>query len=197
MGETFYVIGPVLVVLALAISALGLRSDRFPSSAALRIVLPLFALVVAGTAVTAVVNARDEQEHRRAENEQAAEEEEAQVQSEEQAQAPEGEGEAVQPEQPAPESDLKLGETVFTSTGCESCHTLSATGATGTIGPNLDDVLQSEDPAFIRESIVDPGANVAEGFPDGTMPQTYGDDLSARELDALVAFLAQSTSTSN
>lgn len=34
--------------------------------------------------------------------------------------------------------DATAGKSVFASAGCGSCHTLKAAGATGTIGPNLD-----------------------------------------------------------
>ena len=37
------------------------------------------------------------------------------------------------------EGDAAAGEQVFASAGCGGCHTLSAAGATGTVGPNLDD----------------------------------------------------------
>lgn len=35
--------------------------------------------------------------------------------------------------------DPENGESVFADAGCGSCHTLSAAGSSGTIGPNLDD----------------------------------------------------------
>jgi cytochrome c oxidase subunit 1 len=35
------------------------------------------------------------------------------------------------------------GKVVFASAGCEGCHTLKAAGATGTVGPNLDQALPS------------------------------------------------------
>jgi hypothetical protein len=41
---------------------------------------------------------------------------------------------------------------------------------------------------------VNPGAEVAQGFPDNLMPEDYGDKLSDEELANLVAFLTQSTS---
>jgi mono/diheme cytochrome c family protein len=95
--------------------------------------------------------------------------------------------------------DAAAGETVFTSTGCGTCHTLAAAGATGTTGPNLDEQLassadsQGEDLAdFTRESIVDPDAFVAEGFQAGLMPGNYSDQLDDQQLDDLVAFIVQS-----
>ena len=39
----------------------------------------------------------------------------------------------------AAEGDPTAGKEVFASAGCGSCHTLSDAGATGTVGPNLDD----------------------------------------------------------
>ena len=35
--------------------------------------------------------------------------------------------------------DATAGKSVFTSAGCASCHTLSDAGASGSVGPNLDD----------------------------------------------------------
>ncbi|TML44418.1 MAG: cytochrome c, partial [Actinobacteria bacterium] len=40
---------------------------------------------------------------------------------------------------PAPAGNAAAGKTVFTgSAGCSGCHTLADAGATGTVGPNLD-----------------------------------------------------------
>ena len=50
-----------------------------------------------------------------------------------------------------------------------------------------------KDAAFIEESIVDPSAEIAEGFSDGLMPRDYGDSLQPAELDALVKYLAEVT----
>jgi mono/diheme cytochrome c family protein len=96
------------------------------------------------------------------------------------------------------QGDPAAGKEVFDSVqpSCGTCHTLEAAGSTQTLGPNLDDVLSDKDAAFIRESIVDPDAEVAEGFPDNLMPEDYGDKLSDQELADLVAFLVQSTSGS-
>src|SRR6478752_6642567 len=35
--------------------------------------------------------------------------------------------------------DPAAGKAVFTSAGCAGCHTLADAGATGNVGPNLDD----------------------------------------------------------
>jgi cytochrome c oxidase subunit 2 len=86
------------------------------------------------------------------------------------------------------------GKTVFTDVGgCSGCHALADAGATGGIGPDLDKGLAGKDEAFIRESIVDPSAEVTPGFSDGIMPPNFGDTLQPAELDALVKYLAEVT----
>jgi cytochrome c oxidase subunit 2 len=82
------------------------------------------------------------------------------------------------------------GEQIFTSAGCARCHTLAAAGATGEVGPNLGEI---SDPTrrFIRTSIVNPNAEIAEGFRPDIMPKNFGDELSDKELDALVKYLLE------
>jgi cytochrome c oxidase subunit II len=86
------------------------------------------------------------------------------------------------------------GRTLFTDAAepqtCDSCHTLADAGATGTTGPNLDEVLPDLSEEQIRESIVDPEAEIAEGFAPGLMPR-YGDTLSEEQVDALVEYLME------
>jgi cytochrome c oxidase subunit 2 len=89
--------------------------------------------------------------------------------------------------------DVSAGKQVFASNGCSSCHTLSDASASGSVGPNLDKVLATRDDAFIKQSIVDPGAFVEKGFPNGVMPTTYGKDIKAADLDALVKYLSTVT----
>jgi cytochrome c oxidase subunit 2 len=85
------------------------------------------------------------------------------------------------------------GKQIFMAQGCGGCHALSAAGTNGTTGPDLDQALGGQDEASIRESIVDPDAQIAEGFEAGLMPKDYGDKLSNQELNDLVAFLVQSS----
>ena len=46
--------------------------------------------------------------------------------------------------------DPAAGKTVFTSAGCSGCHTLKAAGATGTVGPNLDQLKPAE-PVIVHQ----------------------------------------------
>jgi cytochrome c2 len=82
------------------------------------------------------------------------------------------------------------GAQVFANNGCGGCHTLADAGTSSQTGPVLDDVLKGKDAAFIKESIENPSAEIAKGFQD-IMPKTYGDSLSAEELDALVEYLGK------
>jgi plastocyanin len=103
MEETlFYVCGGALVLAALAVSAIGIRSESFPPSPGVMAAgVATFAALVAATTTFGVWNARTEQDHRRAElAETAAAEEEP---------APAEEGEASEPAQPSgPATTLEL-----------------------------------------------------------------------------------------
>ena len=88
------------------------------------------------------------------------------------------------------QGDPAAGKTLFASEGCGGCHAFAAAGTNATVGPNLDEGLQGKDAVFVRESIVDPNAEVAQGFPQGVMPGDYGEKLSAKQIADLVAFLS-------
>jgi cytochrome c551/c552 len=97
------------------------------------------------------------------------------------------------------QGDAANGKTIFTgSGGCGSCHALSAAGTSGAVGPNLDslsaDAQKAGMPldAFIKESIVNPGAYIAQGYSDGIMPATFGSTLSASDIADLVALISSS-----
>jgi cytochrome c oxidase subunit 2 len=91
----------------------------------------------------------------------------------------------------------QAGKTVYNNNGCGSCHTLTAAGSTGKVGPNLDHLVAEAKTAgqalepFIRQSIVEPNAYIAPGYPANVMPKTFG-QLPPDQLDALVKFLVTS-----
>jgi len=95
----------------------------------------------------------------------------------------------------APAVDAKAlftqGETQTGATACGGCHKLADAGTTGGVGPDLDTVLKGKDEAFIRQSILDPNAEIAAGFDKGIMPENYGKLLSQPEVDALVKYLEE------
>ena len=79
----------------------------------------------------------------------------------------------------ATEGDPANGKTVFASAGCGGCHTFSAAGSTGTVGPNLDDASVDVDAAVQQ---------VKNG--GGGMPP-FGDRLSDQEIADVAAFVTQ------
>lgn len=91
------------------------------------------------------------------------------------------------------------GKAIFTANGCNNCHTLTAAGATQKIGPDLDKLPAEAQKAgqplesFIRTSIVDPGAYVEPGYPNGVMPPDFGQTIKKTALDTLVQYLIQSS----
>jgi cytochrome c551/c552 len=101
-----------------------------------------------------------------------------------------GDGSAggVPPATSAARAPADPGRVLFVRMGCGSCHRLAAGAGIGQIGPDLDAALPNYDAASLRAKIVDP-------YPSGSvqsyvsMPENFGAKMSARELDALVAFL--------
>jgi cytochrome c oxidase subunit II len=89
------------------------------------------------------------------------------------------------------QGDPAAGKELFTSNGCNGCHTYGPAGSQATIGPDLDTVLKGKDANFVLTSIVDPNAEIASGFSAGIMPTTFGQSLSDKQLADLVAFLTQ------
>jgi mono/diheme cytochrome c family protein len=86
------------------------------------------------------------------------------------------------------------GAQVFVDNGCGGCHTLAAANSGGVTGPNLDEYLAPDDNAAgIEEMIVDPNAEIAEGFSANVMPQNYGQILSKKEIEDLVQYLIENT----
>jgi cytochrome c6 len=80
------------------------------------------------------------------------------------------------------QGDPAAGKTVFTSAGCTSCHTLEAAGATGSVGPNLDEAKPDHDLVVER---------VTNGM--GVMPSFKG-QLDEQQIQNVAAFVVQSTS---
>jgi cytochrome c oxidase subunit II len=95
------------------------------------------------------------------------------------------------------ESPTAAGREIFTSAGCNACHTLADANATAQVGPDLDELpdvagkrekgTSAED--YVRQSIIDPQALVVKGFPANTMPKNFGDQLTPEEIDTLVQYL--------
>lgn len=80
--------------------------------------------------------------------------------------------------------------TLFRAGGCVACHKIGGEG--GPIGPDLSRVGARLTAAAIREAILVPDATITKGFEKfaGVMPKTFGDQMTASQLEALVRFLA-------
>ena len=74
--------------------------------------------------------------------------------------------------------DAAAGKEVFTSAGCVSCHTLADAGATGTVGPNLDEA--KPDAALVTDRVTN-GA--------GAMPSFKG-QLSEQQIADVAAYVS-------
>jgi mono/diheme cytochrome c family protein len=70
------------------------------------------------------------------------------------------------------------GEAVFNSAGCAACHTFEPAGATGMVGPNLDNVNLTE--AQVQRQVENGG---------GGMP-AFKDRLSQAEIREVARFVA-------
>jgi mono/diheme cytochrome c family protein len=70
------------------------------------------------------------------------------------------------------------GEALFAAAACGSCHTLADAGATGTVGPSLDDAKPS------AELVNDRVTNGQGGMP------SFGDKLSAEQIDAVADYVS-------
>jgi mono/diheme cytochrome c family protein len=79
---------------------------------------------------------------------------------------------------------------IIRGAGCTGCHTVNGEG--GKIGPDLSHVGSRLSANLIRESILLPDAKTAKGYEKfkGVMPKTFGRQLTAEQLEALVQFLA-------
>jgi mono/diheme cytochrome c family protein len=85
------------------------------------------------------------------------------------------------------------GAQVFANNGCGGCHTFKAAQSGGVTGPNLDEVLAGQSEAMVHESIVNPNAEIAKGYPANVMPANFGETISSKELEQLVEYLVENT----
>ncbi len=189
----FYILGLGLVAIALILSFAGLRFKDFPGSKGLMIgVTAAVSVLVIATSVFAWRNGEDEQAHKAHELAEAAEH------SEEEGDTAEAE-EEVGPDAAAETTTASTeeGAALFASQGCTGCHTLADAGSSATTGPDLDGALKGESADSIRTSIIDPNDMIADGYPPDVMPQSYESQMSPEQIDALVAYLVETTSGSS
>lgn len=80
---------------------------------------------------------------------------------------------------------------IMDAAGCFACHTMDDRGTE--LGPSFDGIGSRVSEDYIRRSILDPAADVSEGYEAmaGAMPPIFGDQLTAAQLEAVVRFLAE------
>lgn len=79
-------------------------------------------------------------------------------------------------------------EAIIEELTCGMCHKIGE--EEGEMGPDLTTIGASRDKEYLRRALIDPNAEIAEGFDAEMMPDTYGTDLSAKEMEMLVDHLA-------
>ncbi len=89
------------------------------------------------------------------------------------------------------EGDAGRGRKLFATheiAACSRCHKVDGSG--GDIGPALDGIASRKPPDYLRESVIDPQATMAEGYPVEVSPMPpYGVLLSQQEISDLLAYL--------
>lgn len=78
-------------------------------------------------------------------------------------------------------------EDIVAQLGCGVCHRIGQ--FEGAIGPDLSHIGATRDINHLRRAILDPNADITEGFVP-MMPPIYGDQLFASELEMLVDYMA-------
>ena len=78
-------------------------------------------------------------------------------------------------EQPPVPGNVAAGQAVFQRAGCAGCHVVN--GAGGFLGPPLDSIGVRRDSDKIREDLLDPSAELAEGFGTVVVETAEGETL--------------------
>lgn len=95
---------------------------------------------------------------------------------------------------------IEMGKQAMVDYECTNCHFIGGKGGTKKRGPKLDNIGSLLTAEQMKRKLLDPGYLMAEGFEkefdEGQMPDTFGEQMSKRELKALVAYLMTLTDTS-
>ena len=94
---------------------------------------------------------------------------------------------AKAPAASTPRAALKKPEALIAKFTCGACHKVA--GQVGAIGPDLSQIGATRDKEYLRRAIMNPNADIAKGF-QPMMPNIYGGQLYASELEILVDYLA-------
>lgn len=89
------------------------------------------------------------------------------------------------------------GEQLSRSNGCIGCHSLDGSRLPGPTWQGLygsevtlaDGSTVTVDDQYLLEAIVDPNAQIHQGFPPNLMPQTYDEMLSEEQISDIIEFI--------
>ncbi len=89
------------------------------------------------------------------------------------------------------------GERWAKNNGCQSCHSIDGTSSVGPTWKGLFDSTQTlidgtkvtVDEAYLHTAIVDPNAQVPQGFSPNIMPQNFKDSLTDQQISDIIAFI--------
>lgn len=114
-----------------------------------------------------------------------------------------GGGGSEEAEAPQAVGDAARGEELYNQVvvgsmaapGCVTCHSLDpdtvlvgpSHAGVGTRAATYVEGMSAED--YLHESIVEPNAHLVEGFMPDLMYQNYGEELTARDVNDLVAYM--------
>jgi mono/diheme cytochrome c family protein len=167
LGKTVLLIVAITFIAWAIITAIFVpkRSEGFPKRLDAFIVVSALLFIAQMTAVVWVTGTQEVEEAHASEEASAG-------------------GATTEAPAPAPTGDPVAGKEVFESAGCVACHTLADAGATGTVGPNLD---QAKPPATLVVTRVTNGA--------GAMPSFKG-KLTEEQIDDVAAYVSSVAGTS-
>lgn len=100
-------------------------------------------------------------------------------------------------ESPLPEGDAASGEALFNELGCNACHGEENRPSGPAVSQMAEDARtmaegdDAEARHYLRESILDPCAVLAEGYEQCIMPQDYGEKMDAQGLADVIEYLMQ------
>jgi cytochrome c oxidase subunit 2 len=94
-------------------------------------------------------------------------------------------------------SDPECGQRWAQTYGCLACHSLDGTVVVGPTWQGLfgheveltDGSVVTVDEEYLRNSILDPNAQVVAGFQPGVMPQNFAQILSEDQINQIIAFI--------
>ena len=89
------------------------------------------------------------------------------------------------------------GEIWAKNNGCLSCHSVDGSVSVGPTWQGLfgetvtlaDGSTATVDDAYLHTAIVEPNAQVAQGFPAGVMPQSYAASLSEQQISEIIDYI--------